>query len=169
MWAHSVASAPTSRFIFIDESGAKTTMTRLYGRGFDGGLFELEVSARKACRHLGLSYPTVLRAYTIIAWQSFLTVSRERCCLGGAWGRWGLFWGQAQGESWSRCSGKSAGIWDVGARGCCKGRGGSQCHCSDLGEHDGLDGPAWQYHLYCQIWQLWRLGVLWLSPSSYWP
>ena len=36
MWAHKVESVQTSRFIFIDESGAKTTMTRLYGRGFDG-------------------------------------------------------------------------------------------------------------------------------------
>jgi transposase len=35
-WARIVERTETSRFVFIDESGAKTTMIRLYGRGFDG-------------------------------------------------------------------------------------------------------------------------------------
>jgi transposase len=35
-WGLKAVVTEVSRFIFIDESGAKTTMTRLYGRGFDG-------------------------------------------------------------------------------------------------------------------------------------
>jgi len=33
----SAGSTDTARLVFIDEAGAKTNMTRLYGRGFDGG------------------------------------------------------------------------------------------------------------------------------------
>lgn len=36
-WCAGKESIDTARLIFIDESGAKTTMTRLYGRGFGGG------------------------------------------------------------------------------------------------------------------------------------
>jgi len=36
MWWQRAGGIQTSRFVFIDESGAKTTMTRLYGRSFDG-------------------------------------------------------------------------------------------------------------------------------------
>ena len=32
-WAKATATVPHRRFLFIDESGAKTNMTRLYGRG----------------------------------------------------------------------------------------------------------------------------------------
>ena len=35
-WGLRAVVTEVSRFVFIDESGAKTTMTRLYGRGFDG-------------------------------------------------------------------------------------------------------------------------------------
>jgi len=37
MWRTGSVSIDTARLVFIDESGAKTTMTRLYGRGFGGG------------------------------------------------------------------------------------------------------------------------------------
>lgn len=37
VWHISAGSTDTARLVFIDESGAKTNMTRLYGRGFDGG------------------------------------------------------------------------------------------------------------------------------------
>jgi len=37
MWRTGSVSIDTARFVFIDDSGAKTTMTRLYGRGFGGG------------------------------------------------------------------------------------------------------------------------------------
>jgi transposase len=37
IWHVSAGSTDTARLVFIDESGAKTNMTRLYGRGFDGG------------------------------------------------------------------------------------------------------------------------------------
>ena len=37
VWHISAGSTETARLVFIDESGAKTNMTRLYGRGFDGG------------------------------------------------------------------------------------------------------------------------------------
>jgi transposase len=36
-WRENTAGMERSRLIFIDESGAKTNMTRLYGRCFDGG------------------------------------------------------------------------------------------------------------------------------------
>jgi transposase len=35
-WAKAQKSVPHHRFLFIDESGAKTNMTRLYGRGLRG-------------------------------------------------------------------------------------------------------------------------------------
>ena len=37
VWHVSTESIDTARLVFIDESGAKTNMTRLYGRGFNGG------------------------------------------------------------------------------------------------------------------------------------
>ena len=36
-WLERIASIDPQRFIFFDESGAKTNMTRLYGRTLDGG------------------------------------------------------------------------------------------------------------------------------------
>jgi transposase len=35
-WQQKAAALDVHRLVFIDESGAKTDMTRLYGRGFDG-------------------------------------------------------------------------------------------------------------------------------------
>ena len=36
MWRSGSVSIDTAKLLFIDESGAKTTKTRLYGRGFVG-------------------------------------------------------------------------------------------------------------------------------------
>ena len=36
MWRSGSVSIDTARLLFIDESVAKTTMTRFYGRGFGG-------------------------------------------------------------------------------------------------------------------------------------
>src|SRR5439155_24373636 len=36
-WLERIADVDPSRFVFYDESGAKTNMTRLYGRTLDGG------------------------------------------------------------------------------------------------------------------------------------
>lgn len=36
-WSQKVKGLDVQRLVFLDESGAKTNMTRLYGRSFDGG------------------------------------------------------------------------------------------------------------------------------------
>jgi len=37
VWRDKTANLDLNRFVFLDESGAKTNMTRLYGRSFDSG------------------------------------------------------------------------------------------------------------------------------------
>jgi transposase len=36
IWKQAISGVDSKRFVFIDESGAKTNMTRLYGRAFGG-------------------------------------------------------------------------------------------------------------------------------------